>query len=217
MNNIANVRQAINDPDGVFFVDNHVIDRMNEAHIDQWVAATPQLTTATWTTTASNEMMDLPSSIMIPQYIRYNNRQYWVATQADLEQFSSKWKSESPAQPKWFIRFSHNKIRLWPKPDTNYVMQVVGVGWPTEITTTNSAINIDRFYDKAVEHQACSNLLQYSRPDLSQIHEAEARTYGYNYRINLRNQQSHNIRRLHPATRSNMAQTGSISIGRLIK
>lgn len=217
MNNLSNIRMAINDPDGVFYTDNHLLDRVNEAHLEQWASATPQLTTATWTATVSAEMMDLPSSIMIPKYVVYDNKQYWIATQADLEQYSSKWRTESVSQPKWFIRWSHNKIRVWPPPDDDYVMKVVGVPWPTEITSTNSHINIERSYDRAVEHKAAGSLLALSRPDLSEIHFAEAKALAYNYRVTLRNQQPHNIRRLHPANRINKAQSGNIAIGRMLK
>lgn len=217
MSNLSNVRRYINDPDAVTYTDSHVLDKMNQAHVEQWVLAGPQITTATLTVTASTDIATLPTTIMVPQYFVYDNRQYWTATQADLERFSSKWREETVGQPKWFIRWSHNKVRVWPRPDATYALRVVGLGWPTEITAISSNVGIDNLYNRAVEHEACASLLEVHRPDLSDIHAAEARKLGYSYRVGLRNQQPHNIRRLHPATRSNMAQSGSISIGRLIK
>lgn len=218
MSNVDNVKLFINDTGGVFFTDNHVLDHMNKAHINCYIDSQTHLTTYTWTLTSNSNMVDLPSSVMIPKYVEYDDKVYWVASEIDLEQYSANWRSETNGQPKWFIRWDHNHIRVWPKPDQTYVVKLVGTPWPTEIAlATNSSIGIDRDYDKAVEHLACSGLLEFGRPDLSQIHLDEAKNAIYNYRKTVRNNQKHNIRRLHPATRLNKAQAGKISIGRLYK
>lgn len=217
MSNLSNVQLFVNDPDAVFYVADQVYDTINGAHLEQWAQGKPELSTASWTLTAGADIVSIPASIMIPKYVEYNDKQYFISGQVDLEHYSSNWKEADQGQPKWFIRFSHDKIRVWPSPDVQYIVSLVGVSWPTEISGSNTNLNVDRTYDRAVEHQAAADLLRFVRPDLANIHEQESQQLGYDYRVDLRNQQSHNIRRIHPANRINRAQSGNISIGKTLK
>ena len=214
MSNLSQVRSYINDANGIFYVDSHVLDHMNDCHLYTWWDTSPQLTTATVTLTASQDLLTLPSTIMIPRYLEYNNRRYWVSSHSELEDYSINWKSEGVGLPKWLIIWDAERLRLFPRPDSAYVMQLVGVGWPTELTAIAPTVSLDRQYQQILEHKSAASLLTFVRPDLSEIHNKEAAKYLNDYKIGIRNSQSHRLWKLRPGSNYNKAQQGNITIGR---
>ena len=217
MSSLNTIRTYVNDSQGVTYPDNHLFDSLNDSLLDVYVDTKPTLTTATWTLTASADKATLPSTIMIPQVVIYNNLPYWFSTQAELERWSSTWRSASYAQPRWFVRWSHDQVRLYPKPDQTYTMTLIGVGWPTELTPAASTVDSDSNWRQAIEHRTVAILLEMARPDLSAIHDAQYQQYRNNYMVDLRANQGHRLRQLRPGTRQNNAQSGSINLGRWYK
>jgi hypothetical protein len=214
MSNLSQVRSYINDANGIFYVDAHVLDHINDCHLYTWWDTSPNLTTSTVTLTISQDLLTLPSAMMIPRYFEYDNKRYWASSQSELENDNLSWRGEPVAQPKWLIVFDAERLRLWPRPDQAYVIQLVGVGWPTELTTAAPDVTLERHYQQIIEHRAAGKLLTFIRPDLAEIHNKEADQHLNNYKIGIRNSQSHKIWRLKPASRFNTAQQGNITIGR---
>jgi len=217
MSSINTIRTYINDPDGIIFPDNYLYDCINDTLLDMYSDTKPETTSATLTLNTDDDIVSIPPAIMIPQQVIYDNKPYYITTQAELERWSRTWRTADQAQPRWFIRFDHNRIRVWPRPDQLYSMTVWGIGWPDEITSTNTVIDDDSRWRQAVEHKTASKLLELSRPDLAEIHEKAYQENRHGYVINQRNNQGHNIRQLKPATRNNTAQIGSIRVGRWYK
>lgn len=217
MSSITTIRTYINDPDGVIFPANYLYDCINDTLLDLFSDTKPETTSATLTLNTDDDIVSIPPAIMIPQQVIYDNKPYYITTQAELERWSRTWRSAKQAQPRWFIRFDHNRIRVWPRPDQLYSMTLWGIGWPDEISSTNTVIDDDSRWRQAIEHKTASKLLELSRPDLAEIHEKAFQENRHGYIINQRNAQGHNIRQLKPATRNNMAQIGSIQVGRWYK
>lgn len=217
MSSINTIRTYINDPDGIIFPDNYLYDCINDTLLDLFSDTKPETTSATLTLNTDDDIVSIPPAIMIPQQVVYNNKPYYITTQAELERWSRTWRTADKAQPRWFIRFDHNRIRVWPRPDQLYSMTLWGIGWPDEISSTNTSIDDDSRWRQAIEHKTASKLLELSRPDLAEIHEKAYQENRHGYIINQRNNQGHNIRQLKPATRNNMAQIGSIQVGRWYK
>jgi hypothetical protein len=217
MSSINTIRTYINDPDGIIFPDDYLYDCINDALLDMYSDCKPEVTSATLTLNTNDDIVNIPPTIMIPQQVIYQNKPYFITTQAELERWSRQWRISDTGQPKWFIRFDHNRIRVWPRPDQLYDMTIWGIGWPSEINSTNTIIDDDSRWRQAVEHKTASKLLELSRPDLAQMHESIYQENRHGYIINQRNYQGHNIRQLRPGTRYNNAQIGPISVGRWYK
>lgn len=214
MSNLSQVRSYINDADGIFYIDAHVLDHINDCHLYTWWDTSPQLTTATLTVTASQDIATLPSTIMIPKYMEYNSRRYCASSQSELEDYAYNWRSAPIGQPKHLIVWDAERVRLFPRPDATYELKLVGIGWPTEVSVGSPDISLDRHYQQIVEHKASASLLIFVRPDLAEIHDKEANEQLNDYKIGLRNSQPHRIWKLRPGSRFNVAQQGNINIGR---
>jgi len=217
MSSINTIRTYINDPEGVIFPDSYLHDCINDALLDMYSDCKPETTSATLSLNTNDDIVTIPPAIMIPQQIIYENKPYYITTQAELERWSRTWRTADLAQPRWFIRFDHNRIRVWPRPDDLYDMTIWGIGWPTEVSSINTIIDDDSRWRQAVEHKTASKLLELSRPDLAEIHEQSYQENRHGFIINQRNNQGHNIRQLRPGTRNNTAQIGSIRVGRWYK
>lgn len=214
---LENIRTYINDPEGVTYPDAHLFDAMNEALLDLHVDSKTILATATWTATTSADLIATPPTLMVPQSVIYDGKPYFFSTQAELERWSSNWRGTPLGQPRWFVRWSADYIRVWPRPDQTYVFKVIGVGWPTQLTPAASTVMSDANWRQAIEHKTAATLLTLARPDLAKIHYDEYEKARNSYNVEVRNHQSHRMRTLRPGTKYNNAQTGSIVTGRWFK
>ncbi len=218
MPSITTIRRYINDPDGVIYPDAYLYDTMNDSLLDMYIDCKPEVVSHTLTINTGDDIIYIPSHIMIPQQIVYQNKPYYITTQAELERWERKWRTASPAQPRWFIRWDARRIRIWPRADNTYDMTMWGIEWPTEIDSSDDDLTDDSDWKQAIEHKTTSQLLEMARPDLSDLHEREYQASRNDYNIGKRNSNGgHNIRQLRPGTRNNIAQIGSIQVGRWYK
>ncbi len=217
MSSITTIRTYVNDPTGVIYPDDYLYDSLNDSILDLFVDSKPETISSSLTMSTDDDIISIPPEIMIPQQILYNNLPYYITSQAELERWDRKWRTASLGQPKWFIRFDHRRIRLYPRPDQNYTMTMWGIGWPVEVNSTNTFIDSDNDWRQAIEHKTTSILIETARPDLANIHRQEYQTHRNHYLTGLRNSQGHLIRQIRPATRNNVAQLGSIQVGQHYK
>jgi hypothetical protein len=169
---------------------------------------------------------------MIPSYVVLNttsgtgftaqtiNQKYWESDVTKLEQWNNNWRANIPAQPRWFILWDAFHIRAFPSPDQTYTFTLFGVPWPTELATGTEDIVADQVLKLAIAYKAASNVLEATRPDISDVYNHESEELYLRYRIRLRNEQTNNLRRLKPLSGSRMTDTvgaatkGVIKIGR---
>src|SRR5262249_15627862 len=131
-------------------------------------------------------------------------------TQRELEHFLRTWRGAGLDQPSYFSIWDATHLRIFPRPDKTYTYTVWGIGWPTEITDTVTALTGPPNYVLAVKHYSVALLLEATRPDLADTYYELAGSQIDLFRRQLRNQQSHNIRRLVPARRLDIQHSGTI-------
>jgi hypothetical protein len=210
MSAVTDVQIILNDQ-GVFWPTQRVLDAINEAQWDCWVRTKWNWTSASLTLTPGTDLIRLPSNIVIPKFVEDNGLRYFNSTQRELETFHRTWKLDQPAQPMWFITWDAFHIRVYPEPDQVYPnYKLWGLGYPTEILDTATSLSGDSNYVQAVEHLAAGILFDATRPDLADYQRADAEGHLNTYKRNLRNQQSHNIRRLRPGRRFDIQQSGRV-------
>lgn len=214
MSSIATIRRYVNDPDGVTFPDAYLYDALNDALLDMSADTKHILTTASWTLGSGADLVALHADVMIPQTVIYNNQAYFFSAQADLERWSPDWQGSEQGLPKWYIRWDADSVRVWPRPNQQYVVQLVGLPWPTEISGTSTSVDTDVSWRTALEHLTAAYLLEIARPDLADIHMNEYMKARNDFNVHIRNNQPHRLRQLRPGNNMDKAQGGSISIGR---
>ncbi len=218
MASIETIRRYVNDPTGIIYPDAYLFDTMNDCLLDMFIDCKPETLSATLTINTGDDIIYIPNHIMIPQQVIYQNKPYYITTQAELERWERKWRSSTPAQPRWFIRWDARRIRIWPRADATYDMTMWGIGWPTEIDDSADTLMDDPDWKQAIEHKTASQLLEMARPDLADLHEREYKESRNDFNISKRNSNGgHNIMQLRPATRNNHSQLGSIQVGRWYK
>jgi hypothetical protein len=206
---------------GIFWPVQQVYDAINDAQLEQESIAYLPMVTTTLTITASADLMAWPNTVMMwPHYIEYNGRKLWVIKHADLERYDRNWRSTTPDQPRFFVLWDETRLRPYPLADVNYVMNVWGPGWGTEIgisgTTTTTDFVVPALLKHAIGMRASARLFASNRPDLSQVHFKEAEEYEARYRMQWRRQQGDNIKRLRPGTAFTHSQGGNIRIAKRI-
>jgi hypothetical protein len=227
------VRQLLDEASGsVFWPNDQVYDACNDVILDLWANTRIQVAEVDLVVTSNVDLYPMPA-LMIPQFVVLNttigsvviNEKYWITDQAKLEQWSRVWRRNSLQQPKFFVPFGLTQLRVWPKPDITYTFQVWGVPWPTEMNGDNrdapqEDLLIDRQLKLAIAFRAAANLLESTRPDMTDVFNRESDDCIARYKIRLRNRQKHNIHRLRPNTGSGgmnktiAAYKGVINIGR---
>jgi hypothetical protein len=217
MSLVSEVRELLDESGGaVFWVSEQIYDALNEAILDAYASTRQEFGTATITFTASNADVNLPLSIWIPQTIVGTKGRYFPTTQAKLEQFSRRWKDTKPGYPKHFVLNDYYSIMAYPTPDAAYEFVVSGVPWPMcgEVVDGNENPTLPRQIKDIIIRRTCSALLEYTQPTLSEQYFKEALEMEHDYRVQLRNRQSHKIRRLQPGTLFTRAQSGEVETGR---
>ena len=110
--------------------------------------------------------------------------------------------------PTNFVLWDARHFRVMPRPDGVYNYTVWGIGWPAEITAGNQNIFGPSPYTSAIAHAAVGLLLEATRPDLADAMKAQSAELVLNFKKYLRNQQSHNIRRMRPGKRFDIQTSG---------
>lgn len=215
---IAEVRELLDESTGsTFWVEEQIYDALNEAIVDVYSNTRHEYGTATITFTASNAYLALPSSLMIPQYIVGTKGRYFPTTKAKLEQWNRDWRAEGEDYPKHFVVTDIDTIMAFPAPDLAYEFTVHGVPWPScgEIADGAEDITgVPNLLRLALTKRTVAELLEFTQPALADQYLAEAAQLEHDFKIQLRNRQGHNIRRLKPGTLFTRAQSGVVVLGR---
>jgi len=210
MSTVTNVQILLNDQ-GVFWPLQRVLDAVNEAQWEVWSRTKWQMTSASLNLTQGVDLVRIPTSIVIPRFVEDTALRYFNSTQRELEAFHRTWKLDQQAAPMYFILWDAFHLRCYPSPDQSYPNYVVwGLGYPVEITTSDQFVSGDANYAKAIEHLSAAILFDATRPDLAEWQRGKAEEKLMIYKRSLRNQQSHNIRRMRPGQRFDIQQSGRI-------
>jgi hypothetical protein len=210
MSTITDIQMLLNDS-GVFWPTQRILDAVNEAQWDVWVRSKWMKVSTPLTLTQGLDIIPIPSTIVIPQFVEDNGLRYFPSTMRELENFHRTWKLDQQGQPMFFIVWDATHLRVYPSPDTTYSNYVLwGIGYPTEITTINTTVSGNSSYVKAIIHLTLGILFDATRPDLAEYHRAQGESALLIWKKHLRNFQSHNIRRLRPGQRFDLQQSGRI-------
>jgi hypothetical protein len=212
---VADVQVILNDT-GVFWPTQTVLDAVNEAQF--WVYAETKyaITSSTLVLTSNADVVALPTSILIPKWIEGTGtgttvERIHITTQRSLESYSRLWKGAALGAPAHVSVWDATHLRIFPRPDATYTYTLFGTGFPAEITATE-AIAGPTAIQKAAQCYTVALLFEATRPDLADVYMGQAQELTLAYKKRLRNQQSHNIRTLHPATtKYEVRQSGVIS------
>jgi hypothetical protein len=199
---------------GWYYTSTQIYNAINEAQEDMIVRTQWETTTATYTTTASADMITIPTTVMIPQRIVYGSQEWYPTSLVDLESYSRTWRTATAGQPKWFMLWDARHLRSWPKPDAAYALKIVGTPWPDEMSAVIPDVLGNDTYRSAVAYAAASILLEGNRPDMADVYTARAEEEIYAYGRKLRNQGPHRVWRMRPGTRFTAAQAGHIGIAK---
>lgn len=214
---ISEIREVLDESGGaVFWVEEQLYDAVNEVILEVYAGLRCEYGTATITTTASTASYVLPSSIWLPQYITGTGKKYFPTTLVKLEQYNREWKATSVGYPKHWVLNDVDSVMAYPVPDATYLFVVHGVPWPTvgEIKDGTEDITVASLLRRAVIRRVAAELLEYTQPSLADQYLAEAEECEHDYRVQLRNRQGHNIRRLKPGNIVTKANSGVVEVGR---
>lgn len=213
MSLVSDVRLLLNESSAAFWPDQQIYDSINQAQLSLYTSAQPLLTSATFATGTGQALVAIPSTIMIPKYLLYNNRKYFITSQVKLEQHSHKWLETGTGFPRHWVLLDAFYLRPYPRTDADYIFTMWGTPWPTEITASVLDITAPRNIKQAITHKAASLIFEHTRPDLADAMNRETEEFLMRYRTQQRNQHSHNISRIRPGNRLSTAQRGTVQIG----
>lgn len=226
MSAISDIQTIINDV-GVFWPTQFIYDTLNEAQLAVYAEVKFAITTATMLLGSGVDIIEIPPQVLIPRWIEGTNnlfappvvKRFFPTSMRNLETFLRTWRGDNVGQPCYFVQWDATHWRVFPRPDgsgsgpdNRYPFTVFGVGFPTEINSTNTAVIGDATYRYAVYNYCCALLLEATRPDLADLYLSQASDNILTLKKRLRNQQSHNIRTLKPGTTAlEIEQAGQIS------
>jgi hypothetical protein len=213
---IEEVKTAIGEEnESIFWTAEHIYDALNEAHIEMNATLKNSIITVPWVVEAGDDLVEIPTEIMIPKQIEDTSRTFFITTPAKLEQESLGWRGTPAGVPGWFVLWDAFRIRVWPRADNDYQYNMVGIPWKTEFSGSYDDISTDHQLRKSLVCRAASNLMESTQPPLAASLLQQALSYEDAYRSGLRNSQPHNIRRLLPGpNKMNSAKTGVIKLGK---
>jgi len=208
MSIVSQVQVLLNDT-GVFWPMEFVLDAINQAQL--WAFAQTKWQRKSWQLqlVTGTDLFALPGDVLIPGWIEtvvpltggeVSTTRGFPTTHRELEHNIRTWRSSGLDAPKYFVIWDAFTLRLFPRPDKAYTYNLWGVGYPTEILDTTTFIAGPPQYVLAIQNMAASILFEATRPDLADIYMKTAQDQIQNFKVRLRNQQSHNIRRLRPGT-----------------
>jgi len=215
MDLVTEVRTLLNEATGVFWTDAQVYDGLNAAIIELWATLRWKSISTTFNVTTATDIVAFDTSVvMVPQFFLYNNIKQFNTVQAQLEDWSRRWRDEPHGQPKWFVLWDASHFRVFPQPDASYTFTLWGVPWPTEISATNTDMSLDPMTRKAIVLRSVAHLLELTQPQLADAYMAESNEYQSLAATEIRNQLGANTWRLSPGVGWEIAQYGDIRIGR---
>ena len=208
-NIITTVQLLLNDL-GVFWPIQTILDACNEAQLavfaqTKWAKVGVSLSLNTY-----DDLVIIPPSVFIPEWIEDGKRRYFPTTQRELEHFMRGWRMLDCSTPTNFVLWDASHFRVIPRPDKVYNYTLWGIGMPGEITMASPNIIGPSHYINAISHAATGLLLEATRPDLAEAMKIQAAALVLDFKKYLRNQQSHNIRRMRPGKRFDLQQSGVI-------
>ena len=216
MSIVSEVQQLVEDTSARFFTTPQVYDAINETQLKAYAESKWQRVSASLVLNTGVEIVSIPPTILVPEYIEYNNGagvlMYFPGHRVELLRFRRDWRNEDPSQPKHFIIWDTEHLRVFPVPDQTYTMTLWGVGWPVEISGANPDVVADPNYKKVLVNESGALLLELSRPDISDLLHREANERFMRFKTQIRNHQSHNIRVLRPYSPWQHAQSGNVKI-----
>jgi hypothetical protein len=226
MSIVTDIQLVINDI-GVFWPLPQILDAVNESQFAIYAETKWAITSATMLLGSNVDIVSIPQSILIPRWIEGTNtnfvpavvKRFFPTSMRNLEHFLRTWRGDNLGQPVYFVLWDSTHWRCFPRPDGsgsgpngNYMFTVFGIGLPAEITTSSQSLLGPQTYYLAVQNYAVSLLLEATRPDLADLYMAQAVEQILNFKKRLRNQQSHNIRTLKPATSQlEISQAGQVN------
>lgn len=202
---------------GTWWTAQQVYDACNEALGEDWALLKPHAGTSTLTITTGADIVAYDTAaIMIPQYFvdPTLNVKLFPTIHDELENWSRRWREQSPEKPHWMVQWDAAHYRVFPRSDAQYEFVLWGVPWPPEIGTATLDCTLETFQRKAVKLRAAATLLDLSMPDLADAYRAEAADHVRRAAVEIRQQFDGNIDRLRPGTGWTVAQFGRISQGR---
>jgi hypothetical protein len=222
---ITNVQMILNDT-GTFWPNQQVLDAINESQFHIFAETKWAVATGSFNLSSGVDVFTIPPQILIPKWIEGTNlnfqpavvKRFFPTTQRQLEHFLRQWRGDNTGQPVAFSLWDATHFRCYPRPDGkgsgpqgSYPFTLFGIGYPAEIGTDVPIVGPPN-YVSAVEQYAAALLLEATRPDLADLYLSHASDQILAFRKQLRNQQSHNIRTLRPATtQMELQQAGDIN------
>jgi hypothetical protein len=211
------VKELINEGSGlVWWPNGQVEDAINEAIVDlsmylKWDVITTPFTV----TTGSGDIFAWDNTlIMIPQFFLINGLKMFLSNQAELENWSRRWRNETPGQPKWFLKWDESHFRVFPTPDATYTFDLWGIPWEPEFPGEATDLTVDPMLRHAIAFRAASILLELTQPQLADMYMQDSIKHEMLYSTHLRKQLGANSARLRPGYGWTNAQFGRIAIGR---
>ena len=203
MSLVTDIQQLVDESGGAtFWTAQHVYDSANQAQFDMW-AATPawNFLTTPFTLSSGNDIVVFSTStIMIPQYLLdTSSAKIYITNHDMLQDYSSGWRNEPPARPKYCVLWDAEHLRVFPRADAAYTYTLCGVPWPTEITAANPDMLGDPLIIRSVALRAAAKLLEFTQPQLADAYELQAMEMERRFQSQLRRQQGANTLRLAPS------------------
>jgi hypothetical protein len=208
------VRLIIDEPNGPkFWPNTQLYDAINEASIEVLGSGQFDMSTATITASANAVYLTLPTTIMIPKMlIGTDNVELPKTTYAALERDGIGWGTATGTSHVACVEFDCQTLQLYPIVNTPVVYRVVGIPYPTEITTGVEDIAANDIIVDAIRFYAGSVLFDATRPDISDTLRVEGLQTLQVAMRHKRNTQSHKIYHLSPAGDINARRSGEISV-----
>ncbi len=208
---ITDVRRELGESSAVFWSDQQIVDALNEAQVCLFAEYPHVMTTSTTLLIPSNvDFVTIPTSIMVPQYVLgTDGKQVNFSTKNDLENVSKSWWNVTTGKPKAFVIVQYNIIRVWPRADQAYSYTMVGIPWPTELTTSADTTTYPHFIELALTMYAASVLFTPTRPELGQVYYSFYADAINKQLVQMRRTFGVNTRRIRPAGRLGASQRGS--------
>ncbi len=224
---IVNQVQLILNDTGVFWPVQTVLDAVNEAQFHIYSETKFAITTADMSLGNGVDIVEIPPTILVPKWIEGVNsnfappvrKRFFPSTMRNLEHFLRTWRGNNLGQPMFFVVWDATHWRCFPRPDALgsgpggvYPFTIYGIGFPQEIVDVSADLVGPSNYIQAVQNYSASLLFEATRPDLADFYMNKAMEQVLNFKKRLRNNQSHNIRTLRPATTQlELQQGGAIS------
>lgn len=213
---VEEVRRELDEVNGgVFWQDQTVYDAINMSQLETYLVPGFSVAQVGFTLTTTDDIIALPSSVMIPLWIETStNNPCWITTHVKLEQSQRDWKLADPAQPRWFVVWDATHLRVWPMADKSYDYVLYYLPWPTELSPgTDDVTEYPPTLRECLKHRQTAKLIQSTQPGFAEQQNAMAEELEQIYRRTLRRTGGVKLDRLRPATNYDRAVSGAVKAG----